>query len=362
MGIERILTLDRKKSSNSYNNVEKSIKLPNLTIITLISGLGLSVGMIDASDKLREADYRLKSQTSALVQHLNTSKKINPESEATQRTDLQFDPMVITLSPLEEGLSPEAGALFSSQSSHQREVVDLVLRVAGDMKKRGNSVASHRVPLYLSVIYAESRFRAHSDREGKSVCWTISNAGAVGHMQNMPSPIPSREPVLTREDLGLGGKASAGRYAKALKEFCKENEQEHLAQLDVRFNPYKDIYYGIRTLNMNLSKFRQGTHTYYSYRNGRRVVGDEVRAGSIPNKALSAHTLAIGSRRDSMVFALAAYNQGAFGLMGTIVRHKVRDADHLLEILPRPQSGYIRKIMSMERRYSYMMAKRIGTS
>jgi len=205
--------------------------------------------------------------------------------------------------------------ILNTDNPAKKEVFDIIQRI---VLEEGRD--TRNIPLYMGATEAETKFMADidkSDGQQKSLCQLISPRGAVGHMQVMAAAVPSGEKTLSKEDLRKLG--LRGSYAKILREYCRNTPRKLLLEADVRFDPEKNIRYGIRVLSHCLGRFRPGTHNLYTFRSkSGSIVGNKY-GGSVPEKALQTRTVHITDQREGEKYAAACYNKGDSGLIVSLV-------------------------------------------
>ncbi|MBI4150455.1 lytic transglycosylase domain-containing protein [Candidatus Woesearchaeota archaeon] len=256
---------------------------------------------------------------------------------------------------------------LETMTARKRRALHLMVRAVDQLISEHFLVARDHIPLFMAMTEAESSFSAElirTDGFGEGSFGDISYAGAVGYMQLMPTSVP-KELVIRREDLRLSPTVSNTEYARALVEFCRNKPLDELRKIDVRFDPYKNIYYGIREIMELLNgKFRPGGHTYYSYPaiiNGKqRTLGAEWNPEKPPRNYVKRHTVNI-TPLDSRIYSLAGYNWGAYATMGFITRHNITSGEQFLDTLEDSSTigtrivHYIRKIVRRTEDYQRLI-------
>jgi hypothetical protein len=241
----------------------------------------------------------------------------------------------------------------ATMNDRKRRVLAFIERAIDQHRREGMRITRDYAPFFMALVQHESNFSAElidTHGIGTGTYGEISTAGAVGYTQLMPFNVPDGQQVIA-----MRRGESNGQYARRLREFCRGKSLDELRRLDVRFDPYKNVYYGIAELmGYHLGQFSVGTHTYYIPRGS--WTGRELRSGqSLPASASASHTIRVKDVRDSLQYSTSAYNRGVYGAMGTIVSARVTDSDqYLAHMRSRGRTAhvnYVTKIMRDTERY-----------
>jgi hypothetical protein len=298
MGIESKVGLEQDKSSKLSLIDKIRINLPYSVAGLIPLALAGIIGCYGISKTKENTKHPIATHMNPII-----------DSYVSPAIEVKEEPK-----PLEEKL--ELPFVYKTEDAGRREVFDIMQKVV-----LADGKDPKRIHLYMSVVEAETNFIADlnkSDGADKSLCTLISSRGAVGHTQLMTAAVPAGEKTLSKEYL-VKKTGKRGSYSKLLKEYCKSIPRKDLLEADVRFDPEKNISYGIKTLDHCLARFRPGTHKLYTFVRNGITLGNKY-SGSPPSKATATRTITIADSRESEKYALSCYNRGDSSLITMVVK------------------------------------------